>query len=829
MNVFRLALDGLLRDWRSGEIRLIAAAVVIAVGSATAVSFFTNSVARALEREAGSLLAADVAVESGQPLDADLTQRAGELGLAHTLQFVFRSVVSAGDRLQLAEIKAVAPGYPLRGQVETAARPFGPTTRSTAIPAPGTIWADARLLQQLGLAAGDVVGVGALQLRIDRVLVREPDRGGDLFSIAPRLIMNLSDIPASRLVVPGSRVTYRLLLAGSVDAVRAFSDWAGQRVRPTERLITVRDARPELRSALEHARQFLGLAALTGIVLAGVAIGTAAQRHAVRHMDSSAILRCLGASARQILATATLQLVLLALVAGAIGIVLGWAGHALLSVVLSGMIEGGLPAPDPVDALRGWLVALVTLLGFALPPVMQLARVPPLRVLRRDLGPPPVQGWVTYGAALAAMTALAPWSAGRSEVTLYVIAGCAATALVLAGLAMLLVRLLLVLRRHASVSWRYGLASLARRGSGSVTQIVSLGLGLLVMLLLTLVRGDLLQAWRASVPPDAPNHFVINVQPDERDRLAHFLAGHGLAAPTLYPMVRARLVAINGTAVHGDEFEDPRARRFIERDFNLAWTPQLPDDNRVTAGRWWGEQPARADQFSVEAGLAETLGLAVGDTLTYRIADREITGAITSLRTVKWDSFNVNFFVVAPRALIEAFPATYLTNFHLAPGAGDFLPEMVREFPSISVIDVDAVMQQVRGMIDRISAAIQFVFAFTLGAGMLVLIAAMQATQDERVRESAVMRTLGAGSGALLRGLVAEFAVLGLVAGTVAGVAASIAGALLAREVFAVPYSPSPVPIAAGLIGGILCVGIVGLAGMRAALRERPIVLLQRT
>lgn len=827
MRLLRLALQNLWRDWRSGELTLIAAALLIAVGGSSAVGFFTSRIENALERQAGSLLAADLVVESGEPVQPALEAEARERGLALTRQLAFRSVVGAGGRLQLVELKAVAEGYPLRGVLELSDTPFGESRPAGGIPQPGTAWVDTRLLQLLEVAPGDTLEVGALRLRIERMLALEPDRGGDLFSIAPRLMMNLADIPASGLVLPGSRVTHRLMLAGAAEDVERVRSWVEPRLRANERLVSVRDGRPELRTALDRARQFLGLAALTSIVLAGVAIATAARRHAERHLDACAVLRCLGATQGRVLAIHALGLGMLGLGAGLLGVALGYGAHEVLARLLAGLSPGELPPPSALPALRGVLVALATLAGFALPPLMQLRDVPPIRVFRRDLGPPPVSSRLTYGAALAAIAALAPWETGQVHITGYVIGGSVLTALVLAALALLIVRLLGGLRGRVGVAWRYGLASVARRSRGSVTQIVALGLGIMVMLLLTVVRADLLENWRASLPPEAPNHFLINIQPAETEALTRFLTERGQARPTLYPMVRARLVAVNGKPVAPGDYLDQRAQRLVDREFNLAWMPGLPADNRIVAGRWWGETPAPG-QFSVEDGIASTLGLALGDELTYRVADQEVSGRITSLRAVDWDSFNVNFFVVAPRELLEGFPATFLTSFHLGPADGGWLPELVRAFPSVTVLDVDALLSQVRAVIDRVTQAVQFVFVFTLGAGLVVLAAAVQATQDERVRETAVMRTLGAQSGTLVRGLLAEFGILGAAAGAVAAAAAYGIGHTLAAEVFGVGYAFNPWIAVGGLLGGVLGVGAVGLVGMRAALGERPARVLRR-
>jgi putative ABC transport system permease protein len=822
-NIGRMALRALRRDWQSGELRVLAIALLIAVASVAAVGFFTDRIQQAMERKASELLGADEVVSAPNPIQALLTDEARRRGLRVAETLGFRSVVLAGDLTQLAEVKAVGPAYPLRGILQISDRPFDPPRAIDTIPAPGQVWLDERLLQVLDLQVGDTVHLGSREFRIGAVLAYEPDRAGDLFSIAPRLMMNLADIPSTQLVQPGSRVEYRLLLAGEPAALVAFNTWAQSRLATGEKLQGVRDARAELRTALERAQRFLSLAALVSVILAGVGVAIAARRFAARHWDSVAILRCVGATEMLIVRLFLLELLALALLAGAAGLLVGYLAQYGLSGVLGQLLGNGeLPAPSWQPILPALATGFVTLLGFGLPPLLRLREVPPLRVLRRDLGPVNPRLLALYGPAVAATLALLIWQAGEWRLALYVCAGVTGTVAALALAAWGLVQALGLLRGRVGVAWRFGLANIARRGSGSAVQVVALGLGLMALLMLTLVRTDLLANWRASLPADAPNHFLINIQPGEVAGVRAFLREHGLHDAELFPMVRGRLTAINERAVGPDDYDNPRAKRLVEREFNLSWTDRLQEDNRILAGRWWEPGDQGQGVASVETGLAKELGIAMGDTLRFQIAGQELQAKVVSLRSVEWDSFRANFFVVFPSGVLDHYPATWITSFHLPTGQKPLLADLVRQYPSVTVLDVDALMSKVREIMDRVIAAVEYVFLFTLAAGLVVLYAAIQATQDERRFESAVLRTLGARRAVVRQSLLAEFATLGLLAGILAATAATVLGYVLAARVFEFPYQWNPWiwPLGGGV--GVLGVGLAGLLGARSALSHPP-------
>ncbi len=816
----------LRREWRAGQLRLLVFALIIAVAGVSAVGFFTDRIGRVLVQQSGELIAADLALDSRDEVRPEWREAATRLGLHQVQLTTFRSVVLAGDNLKLAEVKAVGEGYPLRGHLRVAARPFGEEQTTDTIPAPGEAWLDARLLTDLGLQVGDTLGLGEVSLRVGAVLTYEPDRGGSLFNIAPRLLFNRADLAATGLLGPGALKQEKLLLAGDEAPLAAFRAEVEPTLDGRTQLIGGRDARPELNQALQRGERFLGLAALVSLLLAGVAIALAAHRHAERHRDSSALMRCLGAKQGFIAGLYLRQLLILGLLASALGALIGLVAQEVLAQLLAGVVAQALPAPSLWPLLHALLTGLVTLFGFAAPPLLALRNVPPLRVLRRELVGSGLSRWWGYGAALLALLALMGWQARDPSLTLMMALGAIATLGLFALAGWVLLALIARLRGAGGVAWRFGLANLVRRRQVSLLQLVAFGLGLTALLLLGVVRGDLLSAWAESLPENAPNHFLINIQPDQRQPLSDFFTAEGYAAPPLLPMVRGRLAQINDHQVQVDDYASPRARRLSQRDFNLSQAAQMNADNKLLAGEWWtvvGAPP----QWSVEEGLAQTLGITLGDELTLLIEGRPLTAKVTSLRSVDWASFHPNFFILAPPGTLDTAQASYITSFYVTPTQKGILSRMVAAFPNITVIEIDALMNQVRAVIERVSLAVEFVFLFTLLAGVMVLLAAIQATHDERLREGAILRTLGAGRRVVLSGLIAEFSALGLLSGLLASLAAGGLGWLVAARLFEVDAPPSATLWLAGLGSGLLVVTGAGLWGTRRVLNAPPLGVLR--
>ncbi len=823
--MIQLALRLLLREWRAGEMRVVLLAVALAVASLTAVRYFADRVEQALGREANTLLAADLALVSDHPPDPAFTRAAQARGLRVSDTKTFLSMVLVKDRNLLVGIKAVSPGYPLRGTLRIAPEVFADDAPTRAVPPPGQAWADARLASGLGVKPGDFVEAGAARLRIAAILTFEGERGGNFMALAPRLLINVADLAATGLVQEGSRVNYRLLVAGEAAPVAAFQAWAKPRLARGEQLEDVRDARPELRQILDRAQRYLGLAALLTVLLAAAATQMALRRYVQRHYDQFALLRCFGASRRRLLGLYLLQLGGLGLFAGALGSLLGWLAQAGMVHLLGDAIRLGLPPPSYLPPLLGVGAGVLLVLAFSLPTLLRLARVPALRVLRRDLGAPPAGALLAHGIGLALVAGLLFWQAGEIKLGLIVIGGVLALMLTAAGAIQLLLWPLPWLAQRLPTSARLGLLNLRRRRWETTLQAMALSLGLLALLLLTLVRGDLFDSWRNQAAPGAPNRFVINIQPEQVAGVRDYLIGQGIADVTLYPMARARLTHIGGREVSPDDYagDDQRAKRLIEREFNLSSLAELPTDNQITAGRW-----SSSDGFSVEAGLAKTLGIQLGDELVFDAGGLPLRGRVASLRKVDWDSFRVNFFVIVPPGALDALPQSFITSFYLPKGRPAVLSGLVAAFPNVTVIDVEQVMGELRSLLDRVSAAVQLIFLFSLAVGVLVLLAALYARRDERAREIGLWRTLGASRNRVMLALATEFTALGLLAGALAAGAAAVVAWVLAERVLELPHTPDPAIWLAGLGGGWLLVAGAGLLVTRSLLQAPPMRALRR-
>ncbi len=827
---FRLALRMLARDWRAGELTVLGIALMLAVAALTSVGFLTDRVEQALKLESHQLLGGDLLLTADHPWADKFRREAAARGLRQAESATFPSMVSLGGAALLAEIKAVSAGYPLRGALRTAPVLNAADTENPRVPQAGEAWPDERLATTLSLAPGTSLALGKIAVQSGPVLTLEPDRGMNVFALAPRLMINLADLPATGLIQSGSRVGYRLHLAGDAAAVAAYEVWAKGQLGRGEKIESLDNARPEIRNVTERAQRFLRLAALLAVILAAVAVALAAERYMRRHLDGCAVMRCMGASAQQLLLIHGGEFLLFGLAATLAGCAAGYAVQAALQQMLAGLLVTRLPAPSLLPWLHGLLVGLTLIVGFALPPLLRLKRVPTIRVLRREWSgsefsslSASVGAYLLGGGVLAALML---WMAGELRLGLIVLAGF----IIALGFFALMARLLLAalgrLRPAGrGYGWRHGLANLRRRLAATMVQAVALALGLTALLLLTVARGDLLDSWLARVPADAPNRFAINIQPDQRVAIADFFRARGLPAPEMEPMVRGRLVQVNAQAVGPESYADDRAQRLVDREFNLSWSAALPAGNTVSGGRWHGV--TQAAEFSVEQGLAETLNLKLGDRLVYDIAGNRVEAVITSLRKLDWDSMRVNFFVMSPPDVLQAFPASYITSFHLPADKAAAIPELVRAFPNLTVIDVAALVKQLHATIDQVARAVQLVFGFAVLAGLAVLYAALQASSDERRHELAVLRALGARSRQLSAALLAEFAALGALAGLLAGIAASLIGWGLARFAFRLDYLPQPGLWAIGLLSGMVLVVIAGWLGASSMLRQSALPALR--
>lgn len=834
MNYFKISYRMLRRDWRAGELNVLVLALIIAISGLTTVAFFADRVESALARESNQLLGADLLVISNQPLPEHYADKASQLELVVSSVTKFPSMISNSDSSLLAEIKAVTEGYPLRGHVYLMSgspeKLMEPSKAQSAgkIPQPGTIWVDEKVRMQLNLNSGDSVDVGAIQLVVTEFIEREPDHSVGFINMGPRVMINAADLAATDLIHQGSRISYNLLVAGDVKKVQQFRDWAKSQLTKIQRIEGIRDARPEIKAALERAEKFLNLAALASVVLAAAAIALAVRRFTQRHLDACAVMRSLGASQKYLLYLYLYYFVILGVIASGLGCMIGFVAQEILAYWLTGIVDTALPWPSWLPAFQGLLVGLVLLVGFALPPVLNLRSVPALRVLRRDIGLSNAHSITGYLLGLIALSLLFIWKAQDFKLGLFVVGGFIVAIAVFSCFGWLLIKILSSLRHQAGGAWRYGLASIRRRAASSVLQAVALGLGLMALLVLTLIQEDLINDWHASLPPKAPNHFLVNIQPNQLEPLEEFFQHHNIQSPVMHPMVRGRLIKINGKKVSPKDYaDDLHAERHIRREFNLSWTNKITTDNEIVQGKWWDNDTADA-VISIEEGIAKTIRVKLGDELTYDIAGSHFSAKITSIRKVDWDSFRVNFFVVVPPGLLEDYPANYITSFYLAPTEISMIHELVRAFPNILVVDVAIVINQVQQMIRQVSQAIEFVFLFTILAGFAVLYAAIASTQDERIYEAAIFRALGAKKEQLSRAWAAEFAILGGLAGLFASAGATLLGYVISRHVLHFDYTFNPWIWLIGTIVGIIGVLVAGLLGTRSAISSPPLLTLRK-
>jgi len=815
MTFLRLGLWLLRRERASGEWRVLLLALIIGVGSVSTTGFLGDRIKRAMSEQGASFLGADLLVTSPRPIEAWPTH---SLRTSSALEFA--SMVSRGDAFQLATLRAVDAAYPLRGEVRIADRPFTAGAPRAALPPPGAVYVDQELLTLLNAGVGDTVQIGEATFRIAGVVVEEPGQLAGVFGFAPRVFLRADEVDATRVLQPGSRLTYLYQFAGEVEPLEAFGAALKPTLETTQRLIGSREGVETLRGAFANADHYLQLTALISLLLSVAAIAIAAHRHALRHYDQAALLRCMGATTAQLRVLYAIQLLVLGLLGSLAGVAIG----ALMQQALAGLIlpEAVTRLPSLGAAPVGVAVVsgLLALAGASLPALMRLIRVPPLRVLRRDLPPLPAAAWLSATVSGSALLILIAWYAGDARLVAGFVGALAALVVVLVGLA----RLALVAGRGVQkISYgpvRFGLAQMLRHRFDSTLQLGAFTLALFLVALLALVRSDLIDGWRQQLPENAPNHFLVNIAPHQQQAVADFLAKHRLEASELYPMVRGRLVSKNGTPIADTLPPEARDSNTLRRELNLTWTTTLPANNALLAGTWHGERSG--PEISVESGMAERLHLALGDTLGFESGDQTIAARITSIRSVKWESMQPNFFVIFAPGQLDALPASSIASVYVPPDAADMLPGFVKSFPGITVLALDKLIANIEAVFAQIVAAIQLLLGFLLAAGMAVVVATLLASLDARQQEAVLLRTLGAQRAYLAKGLWSEFIALGVLAGLLASVCAEIAMALIADRLFDLPARPHPWLWLALPTAGALLVGVSGWLTTRHITRVPP-------
>lgn len=845
-----LGWHSLWRDLRSGDLRLLIVAVTLAVAALSAVGFFADRLKGGLQRDARQLLGGDAVIASDNPTPEAFVAKARALGLTQvsTLGFptMARAEDSQGGASKLVALKVVEAGYPLRGTLmlasgtggtngtngtSTSSGNSGPTVAARGIPAPGQVWVDPSLLEALALQPGDALLLGQSRFTIGGVIALEPDRGAGFMNFAPRVMLPSADIAATGLIQPASRLNYRLAVAGPDAAVQAFVAWADAEVKSNAsradrgvrgvRVESMQTGRPEMGQTLDRANKFLSLVALLAALLSAVAVALAARAFAAKHLDDCAMLRVLGLSQRAIASSYTVEFALVGLFASALGVALGFSVHYLFVALMAGLLDTALPAPSLAPGGLGMGMGMTLLMAFGLPPVLQLAQVPPLRVMRRDVGNLRPASLGVLGVGVAGFAALLLVASSDRALGLIAVGGFAAAVLLFALLSWLAVKLLRrSVNEQTAPRWLVlATRQIAARPVFAVVQVSALSVGMLALVLLVLLRTDLIASWRQATPPDAPNRFVINIMPEQGPAFQAALAQGGVQRFDWFPMIRGRLVEINGRSISPEDYADERAKRLVDREFNLSHSATQPPHNTIVAGAWTPEEPGA---ISVEEGIAKTLNLQMGDSLLFDIGGVQSRARITSLRKVDWSSMRANFFVMYPVSVLNDVPSTFLSAFKAPPTAG-FDNALVRQFPNITAVDMGSTLNQVQRVLEQVIRAVEFLFGFTLAAGLVVLFAAVSATREERAQEYAVMRAVGAQAGLLRQVQRAELAGVGLLAGFLSALVANAVGWALAHYVFEFAWTVSLwLPVWGALCGAALALA-AGWWGLRDVLR-RPVV-----
>lgn len=823
-----LVLAGRLlrRDWRAGELGVLGLALIIAVVSVTAIVLMADRLTRTMVEQAADFLAADMVVTSHAPLPPDWLQQARKMGLATARTVEFTSVLVENDQLLLVGVKAVSAGYPLRGYLKTTSTESIDEQITRMPPEPGRVWVAQRVLSQLGLKLGDPLQVGKASLIIDRVLTFEPDTRTSFYSLAPRVVMRVEDLPATGILTLGSRAQYYQLFAGSEADLQRFKRFLQPHLKPNQRLLDVHQDRPDVGRALSRAERYLGLASVIVVLIAGVAVAMAARRYSERHFDATAVMKVLGASQAKMLRLYGYQFVLVGLIASGIGTIIGWGAQEGLVLFLHDMLPERLARPSGFAFGFGPATTMLLLLGFSLPPLLRLKRVSPVMALRRDLLPAPVSVWLVYSLGGAAIGLLVWRFTQDFELTGLIFGAGSVVLLVLAGLTYLLLGLARVWVRWLGPAWRLGLKNLTRHRQLTLGQVLAFCITLAAMTVSFLVRNDLVDAWQAQLPEDAPNHFVMNVFPEELTDFRTCLNELGAKTSEFFPIVRGRLVAVNGIDVHRLARKDSEGEMAINRDLSLTWAERLPADNRLVVGEWWQAQE-RGRRVSVERDLAQSLGIRVGDRLTFLVEGRRIDAQAVSLRTVQWDSMLPNFYMIFAPGDLDGFAATYLTSFYLPPERKSALTELIRRFPNVTLVEVDMILQHFRMILRQVSFAVEYVLIFALLAGLMVLLAAVQSSLDERIYQGALLRALGARRRLLRRVQWIEFLLLGGLAGMLAVWMSEAVAWILYVRIFDIPYQfHAWIWWAVPLIGAALT-GLAGYWGTREVLRRSPMTVFR--
>ncbi|MBU3601007.1 ABC transporter permease [Polynucleobacter sp. AM-25C3] len=798
---------GIRRDFRSSELVWLFVALTLSVAALSSVSFLADRMQRAFQFDARQLLAADLLLVADQPLPERFIQEAQERRLQVAQTIVFPSMATVGAQSKLSSLKAVSTAYPLRGQLQVS-------PALSATPVTGSVWVDPAMLASLNAKLGDRISLGDQQFVVSGVLERELDRGAGFMNFAPRVMMSLDDLPSTGLIGLGSRVTYRLLLAGEDSAINAYEAWASNWIESEGlrgiRIETLENAQPVMRKTLERAERFLSLVALLTAMVAAVAIALSARRYVIKQADVCAVMKCLGASQATILKSQLKILAGLSLLASLMGASAGYLVQELLMRLLGNLVMAGLPPISIWPVVWSILFSSILLIGFAGPPLLSLVTISPIRLVRKELGTISIKSvWVAI-AGLVTCLALIVIAARDWKLASWVslsFSVAVATFATVSWLALRAVNTLFSWWGNQNFALRFALTAQSRRAGFAVMQITALGIALMALLMILLLRQDLLTTWQGNIPVDAPNRFMINIQEDQKSDITKSLAEAGVANPHFSPMVRARLIEVNGKPIGPNDYIDENARRLVDREFNLSYTDQLPEGNRITAGKWI---EGSAPQVSLEVGIAKTLKLQLGDQMTFELAGEKVTAPITSLRKLDWSSMKVNFFVIMPPAMLAEMPQSWITSYYQSTAIEGLDYRLAQSYPNLTIVDVATSLRQIQDVLDRLSSVLGLLFAFTIVAAILVLVAAIAATQDERFRSAALLKAVGASRNLLAQIAIAELVVIGVLAGALAGLAAGIAAWSLGRFVLEIEFHAFTQSLVMGIVFGVTACLLAG-------------------
>ena len=825
MSRFNLALRLLWRDSRSGELTVMILALIIAVTSSTAIALFSDRLQRTMTNQTAEFLAADLVITSPAPIPVERLNQATQLDLAQARTVEFSSVLIEHDELLLVSIKAVSAAYPLRGFLKTTTADYSAETITQKGPEQGTAWLEKRILSALKLNLGDSITVGEKQLTISHIITYEPDKQGDFYSFSPRVMFNEADLKATGIVQPGSHVHYFFQFSGEAKALDKFKQWLKPQLNSSQRILDIHEDRPELGSALDRAERYLGLSSTLVILISGVAIAMATRRYTERHFNATALLRCLGCKQNEILWLYSSQFIVLGLVASAIGCLLGWLAQAALFYLLRGLLPQHIASPGLLAVCFGFIIGMAVLLGFALPPLLRLKQVSPLRVLRRELEPLPSSAWLIYGLSIG-IIGLLIWKYTDDIKMTTTLLGVGLITLLALGL---LVYGLLNLARRAlpsmSLTWRFGLQGLLRNSRTSVSQILAFSITLVAMVLSFTVRTDLIDNWQKQLPDKAPNHFALNIFPGQQAAFQQDLQQQHINGSQFYPVVRGRLVEINHAPVQQFVSKDTQGDGATHRELSLTWTKELPAENKIVAGSWWTNE--QTGLVSVEQKLADSLKIKPGDLLTFTVGDQQINATVASIRTLRWDTMKPNFYMIFSPGTLDAYPSTFITSFYLPETQKNELNTLIKKYPSTTIMEVDLILKQIKTLLMQLTQAINYLLYFALLAGFTVLFAAVYATLDARIYEGALMRTLGANRSLLRTTHIIEFTSLGLISGVLAVVISETIIYALYTRVMAMEYHPSLYLWLVIPFTGALFVGIAGCWGVRQVLNKAPLQILR--